>query len=166
MEENCLLFEGQNEMAPEVMAKCIKSWDCVVWFSYLMLDNEQKKCKQREKWEKANYTLGCIKSSVTSKSREGILPLHSSLMMPHLDYSIQLWGPHHRKDMDLLGLGPEEAMKMERGVEYSSYEDMLRELGLFCWEEKAQVRIYCGILILKGGLEGRWGQTVLQEDKR
>lgn len=86
---------------------------------------------QREKWEKANYTLGCIKSSVSSKSRKSILPLFSPLMRSHLDYSIQLWGPHHSKDMDMLRMGPEEAMKMERGLELISYEDMLRELGLF-----------------------------------
>lgn len=86
---------------------------------------------QREKWEKANYTLGCIKSSVSSKSRKSILPLFSPLMRSHLDYSIQLWDPHHSKDMDMLRMRLEEAMKMERGLELISYEDMLRELGLF-----------------------------------
>jgi len=52
--------------------------------------------------QKANRILGCIKSSVASRSREGILPLCSALVRLHLEPCIQLWSPQHRKDMDLL----------------------------------------------------------------
>ncbi|GAB0180918.1 mitochondrial enolase superfamily member 1 [Grus japonensis] len=52
--------------------------------------------------QKANCVLGCIKSSVTSRSREGILPLYSTLVRPHLQYCIQLWGPQYRRDTELL----------------------------------------------------------------
>ena len=52
--------------------------------------------------QKGNHTLGCIKSSVASRSREGILSLCSSLVRPHLESYIQLWSPQHKKDMDLL----------------------------------------------------------------
>ena len=52
--------------------------------------------------QKVNHILGCIKSSVTRRSREVILLLSSALVRPPLQYCIQLWGPQHRKDMDLL----------------------------------------------------------------
>ncbi|GAB0187946.1 cAMP-dependent protein kinase inhibitor alpha [Grus japonensis] len=53
--------------------------------------------------QKANRVLGRIKRGVTSRSREGILPLYSALMRPHLEYCVQLWGPQYKKDMELLG---------------------------------------------------------------
>ncbi|GAB0182552.1 cAMP-dependent protein kinase inhibitor alpha [Grus japonensis] len=52
--------------------------------------------------QKANCNLGCIKRGVTIRSREVILPLYSTLVRPHLEYCIKLWGPLYEKDMDLL----------------------------------------------------------------
>ncbi|GAB0186701.1 hypothetical protein GRJ2_001135400 [Grus japonensis] len=52
--------------------------------------------------QKANCVLGCIKRGVTSRSREVILPLYSTLVRPHLEYCVQLWGPQYRRDMELL----------------------------------------------------------------
>ena len=52
--------------------------------------------------QKANCTLGCIKSSMASRSREGILTLYSALVRHHWESCIQLWRPQQRKDMDLL----------------------------------------------------------------
>jgi len=52
--------------------------------------------------QKANHTLGCTKSSVASRMREGILPLCSTLVRPHLESCVQLWSSQHRRNMDLL----------------------------------------------------------------
>ncbi|GAB0192858.1 hypothetical protein GRJ2_001751100 [Grus japonensis] len=86
--------------------------------------------------QKANRVLGCIKSSANSRSREVILPLHSALVRPHLEYCAQLWGPQHKKEHGAVGGSPEEATKMIRGLEQLSYEDRLRESGLFSQQKR------------------------------
>ncbi|PKU46021.1 hypothetical protein llap_3683 [Limosa lapponica baueri] len=57
-------------------------------------------------------------------------------MRPHLEYCLQLWGLQHKKDMDALKWVQRKAMKVIKGVEHLSYEDRLRELGLFSLEKR------------------------------
>ena len=52
-------------------------------------------------------------------------------MRPHLEYCIQAWGLQNRRGAVLLELVQRRAMNMLRRLEHLSYEDRLRELGLF-----------------------------------
>ncbi|KAJ7418254.1 hypothetical protein WISP_59809 [Willisornis vidua] len=62
--------------------------------------------------QKANCILGCSKRGVGNRPREVILLLYSALVRPHLECCIHIWGPEHKKDMDLLEWIQRKAKKM------------------------------------------------------
>ncbi|GAB0204006.1 hypothetical protein GRJ2_002866200 [Grus japonensis] len=85
--------------------------------------------------QKANHVLGCIQRSVTSMSREVILPLYSTLVRPPPGVLHPALGAPER-DMELLERVQRRATKLMRGLDHLSYEDRLRELGLFSLKKR------------------------------
>ena len=89
---------------------------------------------------KANCILDCIKRRVANSVREGILPLYSALVRPHLVHPGL--GP---PTLEFLELIQKRAVKVIVGLEHLSREERLRELGLFIL--RSPQRDFCGLSV-------------------
>ncbi|PKU39224.1 hypothetical protein llap_10476 [Limosa lapponica baueri] len=96
----------------------------------VLIDSRLNRSEQRAlAAEKANHILGCIRHSVTSQSKEVIIPLYSVLVQPHLEYSVQFWTLQFKKAMKVLECVPEEGNKASERAGKSVLWGLAKDFG-------------------------------------
>ena len=58
---------------------------------------------------------------------------------PHLEFSASVWSPWNQTDIDLLENVQKQAIRMVSGLRSTSYEDKLKEIGLWTLEKRRQM---------------------------
>ena len=80
--------------------------------------------------------LGMIRRNITYKEKSLIIPLYKAIVRPHLEYCIQAWNPHLRKDVDMLEQIQRGATKLIPGLRDLTYEERLKECRLTTLETR------------------------------
>jgi hypothetical protein len=78
----------------------------------------------------ANRVLGMIKRTFGNFSKHIIVKLYKSLVRPKLEYAVQAWRPHLKKDIDLIEGVQRRVTKLVVGTKGKGYEDRLKMLGM------------------------------------
>ena len=118
---------GMNyEMGGTVLSKTVKEKDLGVTMTANMKVSEQ--CRIAA--SKGNQVIGMILKNLTNKEKSLIIPLYRAIVIPHLEYCIQAWNPHLRKDVDMLETIQRRATKLMPGLRDLTYEELLKECGL------------------------------------
>ena len=124
---------GMNyEMGGTILSKTVKEKDLGVTMNCNMKVSEQ--CRIAA--SKGNQVLGMIRRNITYKEKSLIVPLYKAIVRPHLEYCIQAWNPHLRKDIDMLEKIQRRAPKLIPGLRDLRYEERLKEFGLTTLETR------------------------------
>lgn len=85
---------------------------------------------------KGMQVLGVIKRNFVLTDEEDFRLLFNGFVRPHLEYCVPVWSPYLRKDIECLEKVQRRATKLVKGLQYKSYEERLRLLGITSLEKR------------------------------
>jgi Reverse transcriptase (RNA-dependent DNA polymerase)/Endonuclease-reverse transcriptase len=85
---------------------------------------------------RANQMLGLVDRSFTFKSADLIKRVYCAFVRPHLEYCVQIWNPHLKKDINMIENVQRRATKMIPELRHKNYSDRLKELNLTTLEAR------------------------------
>ena len=88
--------------------------------------------------KKANQLLGLIWRNIEYKEKNIIIRLFKSLVRPHLDYCIQAWRPHLKKDINKIEKVQHRATKMIWGLTDLTHDQRLKQCNLMTMEDRGR----------------------------
>ena len=85
---------------------------------------------------KARSVMGMVKRNFRRLDQQDFLLIYKTYIRPRMEYCVQAWSPHLKKDIECLEKVQRAATKMVHGLRHLPYEDRLVHLGLTTLEER------------------------------
>ena len=139
-----LIRYGKDEDLKEISkylssdGKLIKGKSDVKDLGVIMSDDCTFKQHIEKVVNKSCDTSSWILRTFTLRSRELMLTLWKSLVIPHLDYCSQLWSPHLRSEIQKLEMTQRSFIRKIEGMYGLSYWNQLKQLKLFSVERRRE----------------------------
>jgi len=115
--------------------------------------------------KKGNQILGMIKRTFTCRNKKVVLNLYKSLVRPHLEYCVQAWRPHLKKDINCLEKVQRRATRLISGYGHMKYDIRLKQAGLMTLETRRERADMLEVFKIVKGLEGVQEKDFFIRDK-